>query len=185
MVTSLLSNAESRMQMAVEAFRRETNTIRTGRASPALVENLLVDYHGVPTPLKQLATISAPEVRLLMIQPWDRTIVSAIERGILKSALGLNPVTDGAVIRVPVPLPTEERRRELVRILRRQAEDAHVAVRNVRRDALDKLRAMERNKELSQDDAKRHQEQLQRLTDAFINQIDSLAEVKEAEVMEV
>ncbi|MBI4201386.1 MAG: ribosome recycling factor [Chloroflexi bacterium] len=185
MVTSLLSDAEVRMQKAVEAFKRDMNSIRTGRASPALLENLPIDYHGIPTPLKQLASISTPEVRLLVIQPWDRQAVSAIERGILKSGLGLNPITEGAVIRVPVPQPTEERRRELVKTLKRQGEEAHVAVRNIRRDVLEKVRAMERNKEMSQDDARRYQEQLQKRTDAFTDQIDSLAEVKEAEVMEV
>ena len=185
MVTTLLSNAESRMQKAVEALKRDMNTVRTGRASPALVENLSIDYHGIPTPLNQLATISVPEARLLVIQPWDRQAVSAIERGILKSDLGLNPAADGVVIRLPIPQPTEERRRELVRVVKRQAEEARVAVRNIRRDVIDKLRTMERNKELSQDDNRRSQDQLQRLTDAFVNQIEALADAKEAEVMEV
>jgi len=185
MVTTLLSNAESRMQKAVEALKRDMNTVRTGRASPALVENLSIDYHGIPTPLNQLATISVPEARLLVIQPWDRQAVSAIERGILKSDLGLNPAADGVVIRLPIPQPTEERRRELVRVVKRQAEEARVAIRNIRRDVIDKLRTMERNKELSQDDNRRSQDQLQRLTDAFVTQIEALADAKEAEVMEV
>ena len=185
MVTTLLSNAESRMQKAVEALKRDMNTVRTGRASPALVENLSIDYHGIPTPLNQLATISVPEARLLVIQPWDRQAVSAIERGILKSDLGLNPAADGVVIRLPIPQPTEERRRELVRVVKRQAEEARVSIRNIRRDVIDKLRTMERNKELSQDDNRRSQDQLQRLTDAFVTQIEALADAKEAEVMEV
>ena len=185
MVTTLLSNAESRMQKAVEALKRDMNTVRTGRASPALVENLSIDYHGIPTPLNQLATISVPEARLLVIQPWDRQAVSAIERGILKSDLGLNPAADGVAIRLPIPQPTEERRRELVRVVKRQAEEARVAIRNIRRDVIDKLRTMERNKELSQDDNRRSQDQIQRLTDAFVTQIEALADAKEAEVMEV
>lgn len=185
MVTTLFSDAESRMRKAADALKREMNTVRTGRASPALVENLIVDYHGIPTPLNQLATISVPEARLLVIQPWDRQALSAIERGILKSSLGLNPATDGAVIRLSIPQPTEERRYELVKVVRRQAEEARVAIRNIRRDVIEKLRTMERNKELSQDDSRRSQEQLQRVTDAFISQIEVLAEAKEAEVMEV
>ena len=185
MVTSLLSNAESRMQKAVEALKREMYTVRTGRASPALVENVIVDYHGLPTPLNQLATISVPEAQVLVIQPWDRQAVSAIERGILKAGLGLNPAVDGAIIRVPIPQPTEERRRELVKVVKRQVEEARVAVRNVRRNVIDKFRTMERNKELSQDDNRRSQDQLQRLTDTFVNQLDTLADSKEAEVMEV
>lgn len=185
MITSLLSEAESRMHKAIEVLKREMNTIRTGRANPALVENVIVDYHGVPTPLNQLATISAPEARLLVVQPWDRQVISQIERGILKSGLGLNPATDGNVIRLPLPAPTEERRRDLVKVVRRHGEEARVAVRNIRRDVLEKLRGMERAKEASQDESRRLQDQLQRLTDAFISQITTVAEEKEAEVMEV
>ena len=185
MVTSLHSDAESRMQKAVEALKREMNAIRTGRASPTLVENVTVDYHGVPTPLNQLATISTPEARLLVVQPWDRQAISEIERGILKSGLGLNPASDGTVIRLAIPEPTEERRRELVKVVKRQAEEARVAARNIRRDVIDKLRGMERNKELSQDENRRAQDQLQKLTDAAINQIGTAADDKEAEVMEV
>ena len=185
MVTSLHSDAESRMQKAVEALKRDMNTIRTGRASPTLVENVTVDYHGVPTPLNQLATISTPEARLLVIQPWDRQAISEIERGILKSGLGLNPASDGTVVRLAIPQPTEERRRELVKVVKRQAEEARVAARNIRRDIIDKLRGMERNKELSQDENHRAQDQLQKLTDAAISQIGTVADGKEAEVMEV
>ncbi len=185
MVTSLLPEAESRMQKTTEALKREMSAIRSGRASTALVANVIVDYNGVPTPLNQLATITAPEARLLVIQPWDRQCISEIERGILKSGLGLNPATDGAIIRLPIPEPTEERRRELVKVVRRHAEEARVAARNVRRDALDKLRAMERNKEISQDDSRRLQERLQKLTDTAISQINAVATEKEAEVMEV
>ncbi|MBI4199658.1 MAG: ribosome recycling factor [Chloroflexi bacterium] len=173
------------MQKAVEALRRELTTLRTGRANPALVENLNVDYYGVPTPLKQLAAISVPEARLLLIQPWDRQVLPAIERAILKSALGLNPGNDGTVIRLPIPPMTEERRRDLVRIVKKYVEDGRVAVRNVRRDVLEKLRALERGKELAQDDHRRADGQLQKLTDAFIGQMGRLGDAKEAEILEV
>ncbi|MSQ22671.1 MAG: ribosome recycling factor [Dehalococcoidia bacterium] len=185
MTTSLLPDAESRMHKAGDVLKREMNTIRTGRASPALVEGVIVDYHGVPTPLNQLATISAPEARLLLIQPWDKQSVTEIERGILKSGLGLNPAADGAMIRVPIPQLTEERRRDFVKMVRQHAEEARVAVRNVRRDVQDKLRAMERSKEISQDESRRQQDRLQKLTDAAIVQINTAVEGKEAEVMEV
>jgi ribosome recycling factor len=184
-ITQVLADADNRMKKAVEVLRRELATLRTGRASPALVENLMVDYYGVPTPLGQLATISVPEARLIIIQPWDRQALPMIEKGILKSDLGLNPVNDGRVIRVPIPPLTEERRRELVRILKKRVEEGKVAVRNVRRDALDQLREMERGKAISQDENRRAQEQLQRVTDAHIAQIDQLSSAKEAEIMQV
>ncbi|MBI2172469.1 MAG: ribosome recycling factor [Chloroflexi bacterium] len=186
MVTApLLTEAESRMKKALEALKREMSTIRTGRATPSLVENVGVDYYGVTTPLNQMATITAPEARLLVVQPWDRSALPSIEKGILKANLGLNPSSDGAVVRIPIPQPTEERRREYVKIAKRQAEEFKVEVRNFRRDLIERLRAMEKNKEISQDDNRRSQEQLQRITDSYIGQIDSLAATKEAEVMEV
>lgn len=185
MVTAALADAEARMQKAVEALKRELATIRTGRGSPALVENLMVDYYGVPTPLNQLATISVPEARLITIHPWDRQALTSIERGILKSNLGLNPTNDGSIIRLPIPQPSEERRRELVKVVKRRVEDGRVAVRNIRRDIVERLRTMERKKELSQDESQRSQSRLQQLTDAIIAQMESLAAEKEAEVMEV
>ena len=185
MATDSLADAEARMQKAVDALKRDLATIRTGRASPALVEHLMIEYYGVPTPLNQLATISVPEARLIIIQPWDRQALSSIERGVLKSNLGLNPTNDGTVIRLPIPQPTEERRRELVKVLKRRVEEGRVAVRNVRRDIVERLRAIERNKDLSQDENQRTQGQLQQLTDANIAHIESLAAEKEAEVMEV
>lgn len=184
-VNDLMADAEARMKKAVEVLRKELASIRTGRANPALVEGLQVDYYGVPTPLNQLATITAPEARLLVIQPWDRSALSAIERALLRSDLGLTPTNDGQVIRLSLPPLTEERRRELVRLVRRRVEEGRVAVRNVRRDILDRIRTMERNKELSQDEARRAQERLQKVTDAHIEQMDRLAEAKEAEIMEV
>ncbi|MBI4339866.1 MAG: ribosome recycling factor [Chloroflexi bacterium] len=186
MVTSpIVTEAESRMKKAIDALKREMNTIRTGRANPALVENLGIDYYGVTTPLNQLATVTAPEARLILVQPWDRHALPAIEKGILRANLGFNPSSDGAVVRVPVPQPTEERRREYVKLAKRQAEESKIEVRNIRREFVEKLRAMEKNKEISQDGERRNLEQLQRLTDAFIVQVESLAAAKEAEVMEV
>lgn len=184
-VSSLLNDAETRMKNAIAAMKREMSTIRTGRANPSLVENVTVDYYGVSMPLNQLATVTAPEARLVVVQPWDKQAVVAIEKGITKANLGLNPSSDGNVVRVPIPQLTEERRREFVRIIKRQAEEFRVEVRNVRRDTLEKLRAMEKNKEISQDDERRYQGQLQRLTDSFVRQIDEYAATKEAEVMEV
>ncbi len=185
MVTDALTDAEARMRQAVEALTRELATVRTGRASSSLVENLAVDYYGASTPLNQLATISVPEARLIVVQPWDRQALSAIEKAVLKANLGLNPSNDGSVIRLPIPQPTEERRRELVKMLKGRLEQGRVEVRNIRRDVIERLRAMERDKELSQDEGQRTQNKLQQLTDAFVGQMDSLATTKEAEVMEV
>ena len=184
-VEELIQDTESRMTGAVEALRREMNVIRTGRASPALVENLAVEYYGVPTLLNQLATISVPEARSLMIQPWDKQSLREVERSILKSDMGLVPNNDGTTIRIAIPQLTEERRRELVRLVGRKVEDAHVAARNVRRDTLDKFRKMEKDKELSQDESRRAQGDLQKVTDRFIENMDRLKAQKEEEVMEV
>ena len=184
-VASLLSETESRMRKSVEAFRRELNSIRTGRASPTLVEGLLINYYGVPTPLNQMASVTVPEARVLMIQPWDKQSLRDVEKGILVSDLGLVPNNDGNVIRINIPTLTEERRRELVRLVGRKVEEGHVAVRNIRRDTLERFRVMEKEKELSQDECRRAQEQLQRLTDSFVQQMDVLRTEKEAEVMEV
>ena len=184
-VAEVLAETDSRMKKSVEALRRELNSIRTGRASPVLVEGLKVDYYGVPTPLNQLASISVPEPRVLMIQPWDKESLKDVEKGVLKSDLGLVPNNDGNAIRINIPTLTEERRRELVRLVGRNVEESHVAVRNIRRDSLERFREMEKSKELSQDENRRAQEQLQRLTDGYIGQMDVLRQEKETEVMEV
>ena len=181
----ILSQTGARMKKSVEALKSELNSIRTGRATPALVENLTVDYYGVPTPLNQMASISVPEARLLMIQPWDKQVLREVEKGILKSDLGLVPNNDGNVIRISIPTLTEERRKELVRLVSRKIEDAHVAVRNVRRDGVDQLKQMEKAKELSSDDSRRAQGQIQKLTDAHVDQTDEMGKEKESEVMEV
>lgn len=173
------------MGKAVEALAHELTTVRTGRASAAIVDHVRVDYHGVPTPLKQMATISVPEARLLLIQPWDRGALSSIDKAIQKADLGLNPASDGNVIRLAIPLLSEERRKELVKLVQKRAEDGRVAVRNIRRNALEEFREMERNKDISQDDLKRAQEQLQQLTDKFVAEVDKAAKAKEAELLEV
>ena len=184
-VDGLLNETGQRMSKSVEAFQRESISIRTGRASPALVETLMVDYYGASTPLNQLASISAPEARLLVIQPWDPQALTAIEREIQRSNLGLTPSNDGSLIRLPIPPLTEERRRELVKQLKQKQEESHVAIRNVRRDALDRLRGMEKEKTISEDDLRRSQERLQKLTDEHIAKTNTLSAQKEAEVMEI
>jgi ribosome recycling factor len=185
MIDDTLADAEQRMGKAVEALSRELATIRTGRARPALVEHLRVDYYGTPTPLNQLATIAAPEPRLLTIQPWDRRSLGPIERAIQMSDLGLNPTNDGAIIRLAIPQLTEERRRDLVKLVHRRVEDGRVAVRNVRRDCLEELRRLQREKEISEDEERRAQEQLQKHTDRFVADAEQTGVEKEQELLEV
>ena len=184
-VQERLANAEARMKKAVEALRKELGTIRTGRASPSLVEHLMVDYYGVPTSLNQLAAISVPDARLIVIQTWDKQALPAIEKSILKSDLGLNPANDSTVIRLSLPPLSEERRRELVKLVGRRLEEGRINVRNLRRDTLEELRKLERDKAVSQDEEKRAQELLQKLTDRFIAEIEELGKRKQAELLEV
>ena len=184
-IADVLAEAERKMGQSIVAMRRDISSIRTGRATPALIEDLVVDYYGAPTPLKQLASISAPDARAIMVQPWDRQALRDIERSLTRSDLGFNPSNDGNVITVPVPPLTRERRQEMVRLLKRKAEDSKVAVRNVRRDGVDSLRKMERDKAISQDENRRSQDALQKTTDAHIKSIDEVAAAKEAEIMEV
>ena len=180
-----LKDAERRMAGALGALQRELAGVRTGRASPALVEHLSVDYYGTETPLNQLASITVPETRILAIQPWDKGAIAAVEKAVQKSDLGITPNNDGSIIRLTLPVLTEDRRKELVRSVRKRVEDARVAVRNVRRDVQDKIRAQEKAKEISQDENHRFQEQLQKVTDSSVAQIDKTGEAKEAELLEV
>ncbi len=182
---AVIADAKAHMQKAVEAAKREFASVRTGRASPALLERVTVDYYGVPTPITQVATVTVPDPRLLVIQPWDKSLLREIERAILKSELGLVPSNDGAVIRLPIPGLTGERRKELVRIVHRQAEDARVAVRNIRRDYKERIERMDKKGEMSEDEAHRAIEDLQKLTDQHIKEIDGLLAAKEREIMEV
>ncbi len=184
-VDEVLDDTSNRMEKSVGALQRDLSTIRTGRASPSLVEHLMVDYYGVPTPLNQIASISVPEARLLMIQPWDKSAMKEVEKSIMKSDLGLMPNSDGTVVRISIPQLTEERRRDLVRLVGRKVEDGHVAVRNIRRSGVESFRSMERNKELSEDESRRAQVDVQELTDLYISQMADMKREKEQEVMEV
>jgi ribosome recycling factor len=181
----ILLNADDKMDSAIESFRRELNGIRTGRAHPSLIETLPVDYYGAITPLKQLGSINAPESRLLTIQVWDRGAVSAIQKAIQASDLGLNPAIDGQTMRLPIPALTEQRRKDLVKLLHNKTEDARVAVRNVRRHAHDELRKSEKDGDVSQDDLKRAEDELQKITDRHVAAIDAEAKKKEADLLEV
>lgn len=173
------------MQSAITALDRELDTVRTGRARPALVESLKVDYYGSPTPLNQVATINAPEPRMITIQPWDKTQLGAIEKAIQKSDLGLNPTNDGNIIRLVIPALTEDRRKDLVKVVHKKTEDGRVAVRNVRRDALEELRKLQHDKQVSEDEERRAQERLQKLTDKYIAEIEKHGQAKEQELLEV
>ncbi len=185
MVDDLFGDAERRMQRAVEALKQDIASIRTGRASLALIERITVDYYGTPTPINQVASISIPEARLLVIQPWDRKMLIDIEKAIQKSDLGINPNNDGQVIRLAIPPLNEERRREMVKTLHKKLDEHKVAIRNVRRDAQDKLRDREKKKEVSEDELKRSTERLQKLTDRFIDEMDKVGKTKELEILEV
>jgi ribosome recycling factor len=182
---AVVADAKAHMQKTVDATKREFSGVRTGRASPTLLERVSVEYYGVPTPVTQVASVSVPEARLLVIQPWDKSLIKEIERAILKSELGLTPSSDGAVIRLPIPPLTGERRRELVKVVHKQAEEGKVAIRNIRRDHREKLERLEKAGDLSKDDARRHQDELQKLTDQSIKEIDGLLAAKEREISEV
>jgi ribosome recycling factor len=185
MSAEVISDAKARMAKALDATRHEFGAVRTGRANPALLEQIRVDYYGVPTPVNQLATVSVPEPRLLAIQPWDKKMVKEVERAILKSELGLVPSSDGVVIRLPIPSLTEERRRDLVKVVRKHAEEGRVAVRNVRREAKEMIEDLEKEGEVSEDASVRAVEELQRLTDEFIASVDRALEGKEKEILEL
>jgi ribosome recycling factor len=185
MPEAVIRMAEERMTKAVAALSHEFTTVRTGRASGAIFEKLMVDYYGAPTPLLQLAAVSSPEPQLVLISPYDKSILKAAEKAILSSDLGLNPSNDGVVIRVPFPSLNEERRRELVKLCHGYAEQARVAVRNARREANDTFKKQDKEGDLGQDDARRGEEQVQKLTDSYIAKIDDLVKRKEQEIMEV
>jgi ribosome recycling factor len=185
MVDELIQDASRRMDRSIEATRNEFNTVRTGRASAALLDRIQVDYYGQQTPLKQLATINVPEPRMLTVQPFDPSSLKAIERSIQESDLGLTPSNDGKMIRLPIPQLTEERRRELVKVVRHYAEDGRIAIRNVRRDVMSDLKELAHDGEIGDDDERRAEERAQKLTDEHVKKIDELLKGKEAEIMEV
>lgn len=184
-IKETIKDAETRMKGAIQALEEDLSGIRTGRASPALVERLQVEYYGMPTAMMQLASISVPEARVLMIRPFDATSLKAIERAILASELGLTPNNDGKVIRLNLPPLTEERRRDLVKVVHSRLEDSRVAVRNVRRDLIKDLREFEKEKLISEDDLETAESELQKLTDKYIQEIDAVGQRKEKEIMEV
>lgn len=181
----VLGEVDTKMNRSLDAFKRDLNQLRTGRATPALIENVPVDYFGTPTPLKQIASIAAPDARAIVVTPWDKGAFREIEKSLLKSELGLNPSNDGNIITVPIPPLTNERRQEMVKLLKKKVEDSKVSVRNVRRDGLESLRKLEKDKSISQDENRRAQEQLQKMTDGHTKQIDDTGSAKEAEILQV
>lgn len=181
----VLAEVSRKMDRSIEALHQELGSLRTGRATPALVENMMIDYYGSPTPLKQIASISAPDPRAILVQPWDKQSLRDIERGLIKSDMGFNPSNDGNNITVPIPPLNTERRQELVKLLKQKIEDGKVSIRNVRRDGLEALRKMEREKAISQDQNRRAQEQLQKTTDGHTKTMDEVGNVKETEIMQV
>jgi len=185
MASQSLQNIEAKMQKTVDGLKKELTTIRTGRASPSLIEHIKVDYAGILTPLNQLASISVPEASLLVIQTWDKSSLHNVEKAILTSDLGLNPIISGNVIRINIPPLSEERRQELIRVVRKRVEERKIAIRNLRREVTDELKELEKNKEISQDEHKRTLNQLQKLTDSFIADTEQVGQDKEAELMQV
>lgn len=185
MVKEILKQAEEKMKGAIAATKREFSTIRTGRANPAILDRVTVDYYGTPTRVTQLANVSIPEPRMITIQPWDRSTIKNIEKAILQSDIGITPVNDGQIIRLAIPPLTEERRKELVKLVRKEAEEKRVAIRNIRRDAIEKVKGLEKSSQIAEDETKRFEKQVQELTDRYIKEIDQLLQAKEQEIMEV
>ena len=184
-IADLTKDAEGKMRKTVEATQQDFNTIRTGRATPALLDGLMVDYYGSPTPINQLASINVPEPRQLVIAPYDRTVVSAIEKAIKNSDININPVNDGTSLRLNIPPLTEDRRKEFVKVLHKKTEEGRVAIRNIRRDTNDQFKGLVKKAEISEDQSKRAQDGLQKLTDRYVSEIDQISKAKEAELLEV
>lgn len=184
MINDVYKMLEEKMQSTVSKLRQDLGTVRTGRASLSLLDGINVDYYGTLTPLNQVASLSVPESRLIMIQPWDNTIINAIEKAIIKSNLGLTPSNDGKLIRIAIPSLTEERRKELVKIIKRMAEDSRISLRNVRREANDLLKKLEKDKEITEDKLHKSEEEVQKVTDKYIGKINEVLENKEKEVLE-
>lgn len=185
MPQKILKDAEERMTKAVANLKKDLASLRAGRANPAMLDKVVVDYYGTPTPVTQLANVNAPEPRLLQIQPWDKGALKDIEKAIMQSDLGLTPTNDGIVIRIAVPPLTEERRKDLVKVANKSAEEAKVAIRNIRRDANDELKKLEKAGTISEDESRRHQETVQKTTDKFIAEVDRVVKEKEKDIMEV
>ncbi|MDY6850710.1 MAG: ribosome recycling factor [Thermodesulfobacteriota bacterium] len=184
MVDEIFEDLKERMRKTLTALDRDLKRVRTGRASTALLDGLRVDYYGAPTPLNQVASISVPEARLLLIQPWDTQVVDSIEKAVLKSDLGLTPMNDGKLIRISIPPLSEERRKELVKVVKKMAEDSKVAVRNIRRDANEMFKDLKKEKDISEDEQFRAQDEVQKVTDEFIKKVDGIVKLKEKEILE-
>ncbi|MBQ1915017.1 MAG: ribosome recycling factor [Selenomonadaceae bacterium] len=185
MIMEILKKQEDRMQKSLDSLKKEFASLRAGRATPALLDKVMVDYYGTPTPVNQVAKVSVPEPRMIVIQPWEKTILHDIEKAIMKSDLGLNPNSDGTAIRLAIPQLTQERRQELVKTVNKKAEEAKVALRNIRRDGNDAVKKLEKSKEVPEDEAKKGQESMQKLVDKYIKLVDAARTAKEKEVMEV
>ena len=185
MVDEIFEDLKDRMGKSIESLKREYSRLRTGRASISLLDGIRVSYYDTPTPLNQMASLAVPEPRLIVIQPWDKTAIEDIEKAILKSELGLTPINDGKVIRISIPPLTEERRKELVKVARKMSEENKVSIRNIRRDANEMLKDLKKEKEITEDDLYRSQEEVQKATDQFISQVDELCAAKEKEILEI
>jgi ribosome recycling factor len=185
MFEDIRKQASEKMEKAVQVLKKDLASLRAGRATPALLDKVTVSYYGSEMPVNQLASISAPEPRLLVIQPWDKSALAEIERAIQKSELGLTPTNDGNVIRITIPALTEERRAELVKVVKKSGEESKVAIRNIRRDANEEIKKMGKNGEISEDDVRRGQDEIQKLTDRYIREVDKVVEAKEKEIMEI
>ncbi len=185
MIDEIFEDLKDRMGKSIESLKREYSRLRTGRASISLLDGIRVSYYDTPTPLNQMASLAVPEPRLIVIQPWDKTAIEDIEKAILKSELGLTPINDGKVIRISIPPLTEERRKELVKVARKMSEENKVAIRNIRRDANEMLKDLKKEKEITEDDLYRSQEEVQKATDQFISQVDELCAAKEKEILEI
>ena len=185
MIKEILKKQEERMQKSLDALKKEFASLRAGRATPALLDKVVVDYYGTPTPVNQVAKVTIPEPRMIVIQPWEKTILHDIEKAIMKSDLGLNPNSDGTAIRLAIPQLTQERRQEIVKTVNKKAEEAKVALRNIRRDGNDSVKKLEKSKEVPEDEAKKGQESMQKLVDKYIKLVDAARAAKEKEVMDV
>ena len=185
MIKEVLVSHEDRMKKSIEALKREYSSLRAGRATPALLDKIMVDYYNSPTPINQVANISVPEPRMILIQPWEKPMLHEIEKAIMKSDLGLNPNSDGTAIRLSIPQLTQDRRAELVKSVNKKSEETKIAVRNIRRDANDVFKKMEKAKEVTEDEAKKAQDDMQKLVDKYVKEVDSIRAVKEKEIMEV
>lgn len=185
MYDEVIAGSRSKMEKAIESLKKELAKVRTGRASASLLDSVRVDYYGTPTPLSQVGTLAVPEPRLITIQAWEKNLIPEIERAILKSDLGLNPSSDGQLVRIAIPPLTEERRKEMVKLTKRMGEEAKIAIRNARRDANESLKKLEKDKDLSEDDLKRGEKDVQDATDAFVKRVDETVANKEKEVMEI